>query len=126
MSGEIVQKTTYSDILDLLLEQYKDSTNLKALLEIEAVNDLAVEDALFEVRDCYWLSTAVGVQLDVIGSIVRVPRQGLSDTDYRAAITANTVINYSGSPEEVISYLKKWLNIVKNITLYWVLLRKIF
>jgi hypothetical protein len=41
------------------------------------------EDVMVEVRDAFELQTAVGDQLDKLGSIVGLPRQGFADDRYR-------------------------------------------
>lgn len=104
--SEIIQKTSYSDNLELMLEQYRNSTNLRA--GIDAENDQAVEleKALFEIRDEYYIDVAVGVQLNVIGAIIGVDRGGLSDADYRIQIKAQGALIGSGEPEFIISVLK--------------------
>lgn len=103
---EIEQITDYSTNLRLLLEQYKNSENLKGILDL--MNDQAddFETAIFEIRDNYWLSSAIGVQLDVIGSIFRETRKGRSDADYRIAIgNKATQFFKSGEPESIIMIL---------------------
>jgi hypothetical protein len=105
--SEIVQIIDYSVNLQLLQEQYKKSVKLIGI--IEADNDQAddLETALFEIRDLYYLSTATGVQLDVIGNIFGVDREGLNDTDYRKAIEARSSLIGSGEPEFIILILKE-------------------
>lgn len=104
---EDIQKINdYSVNLDLLLEQYKDSENLKGV--IDASNDQAddLETALFEIRDLFYLDTATGVQLDIIGIIFSVLRAGLSDEDYREVISVRAALITSGEPESIITILK--------------------
>lgn len=96
----------YSVNLLLLVEQYKDSTNLRGM--IDSMNDLAdqLEDALFEIRNLFYLETAEGVQLDIIGSIFGVEREGANDTEYRIKIKVKAGLVGSGEPEFIISVLK--------------------
>jgi len=104
MGQEIVKITDYDQILDLLIQQYKDKPKFVAILE--AMNDQAddLESALFEIRDNYWLSTAEGDQLDVIGEIQGESRQGRNDTDYRTAIESRIILNNgSGEFETIIT-----------------------
>lgn len=105
--SELIQETDYPGMaLDLLIEQYKNSPNVVNILEVNGLllNDL--EKAIFEVRDNFYLATAEGVQLDVLGSIWDVERNGLSDTDYRALIQAKASLSVSGTPEDVIRVLQ--------------------
>jgi hypothetical protein len=101
----IEQITDYSVNLVLLQEQYKKSNKLIGI--IEADNDQAddLEKALFEIRDEFYLSTAVGVQLDVVGNIFNVNREGMNDNDYREAIESRSTLVGSGEPEFVIKTL---------------------
>lgn len=103
--SELTQITDYSSNLDLLLEQYKKSVKLKGM--IDSQNDQAddLEQALFEIRALFYIDTAEGVQLDVIGAIFRTTRNGLSDTAYRAKIKFNGSLASSGEPEIIISIL---------------------
>jgi hypothetical protein len=93
-----------SQVLSRMMEQYKAS-KLSEL--VGGISDFAddIETALFELRDLFWLETAEGVQLDVIGLIFDVSRQGLNDSDYRVAIKARSSTRFSGTPEDIISIL---------------------
>ncbi len=104
--SEIQQITDYSYNLELLLEQYKNSENLKGM--IDSMNDQAddLEEALFEIRNLFYVDTAEGVQLDVIGSIYGVERDGLSDSEFRTLIKAKASLVTSGEPESIINILK--------------------
>ena len=104
--SNIVQNTDYSTNLTLLLEQYKNSTKLKALIDSANISANYIEQALFEIQDEYYLEIAVGDQLDVIGTIFSVDRDGLSDTDYRAKIKTRTSLIGSGEPEFIIAALQ--------------------
>lgn len=105
--SEIIQITDYDvDTLNKLLEQYKNSPNLKSIIESGNTSANDIEEALFEIRDEYYLTTAVGVQLDVLGIIWNVAREGLNDADYRLKITARVAVTNSGEPESIIAILK--------------------
>jgi hypothetical protein len=105
--SEIIQNTNYSDNLNLILEQYKNSTRLQALIDSANISANDIEKALFEIRDEFYIDTAIGVQLDVIGDIFNESRRGLSDTEYRALIKLKGIlIGGSGEPEFIISVLK--------------------
>lgn len=104
--SEIIQIIDYDVNLELLQEQYKKSVKLIGI--IEADNDQAndLETALFEIRDEYYLDTAVGVQLDVIGDIFGVDREGMNDNDYREVILLTSSLVGSGEPEFIIQIVK--------------------
>lgn len=104
--SNITQKTDYSTGLKLFLTQYKNSTKLKGVVDSAYDRADDIELALFEIRDEYWLSTAIGDQLDVLGSIFQVSRDGDIDADYRARIQAKASLIASGEPESIISILK--------------------
>ena len=107
MSIEIQQIPDYSVNLELLLEQYKQSYNLRGL--IDSMNDQAddLESALFEIRNEFYLSTAFGIQLDIIGTIFGESRNGRDDDEfYREALQLRASILSSGEPEAIIAVLK--------------------
>lgn len=88
------------------IEQFKGKTNLDALMAawVQQVQDL--EDALFEIRDETNIDNAVGVQLDVLGRIVGVDREGRTDADFRVAINARIGLNIgSGTIEEILEQI---------------------
>lgn len=104
----------YERMKALLASQFQASlpdgtkTNLQKFIyaiaqQLQTIN--TVELQLFNQR---WLSTAVGVQLDGIGSILGLARlPGQSDSDYREALQFQVFINRStGTPEEAIATLK--------------------
>lgn len=90
---------------ELLLTQYKNSPNINSLLEIVGKQLDDLETATFEVRDYYWLNTASGVQLDSIGEIFNVPRNGMDDDTYRGFLKVKRATSFSGTSEQVISVL---------------------
>lgn len=107
--SNITQKTDYSTGLALLLSQYKETNkSVKLRGVIDASYDQAddLEQALFEIRDEFWLADCVGDQLDVIGEIFQVFRDGDVDAAYRIRIQAKASLVASGTPEDIISILK--------------------
>lgn len=105
--------TTYASMTDdeliayyasLLIIQYANLPNasgtIRATAELFIMNQLPTA-----VMNAYDLSTAVGVQLDVLGKYVGASRMGvanglaitLDDTDYRTLIKLKLVQNNSGS-----------------------------
>lgn len=90
-----------------LTGQFDNSPKLKALCAalVSPLTTLEADiDALLANR---WIDTAEGVQLDGCGYIVREPRLGRSDEDYRAAIKFRVFVNVSeGTPNNLIKALK--------------------
>jgi hypothetical protein len=107
MTIEIQQITDYTINLELLLEQYKNSTKLNGLIDSSSDQADDLETALFEIRDLFYLATAEGIQLDIIGSIFGVDRNGLSDSEYRDLIAFFGSFIKSGEPESIITILKR-------------------
>ena len=103
----MIQIANYNEFLEKLLYQYKDSTNLNGVIAgvLENAND--IETALFEIQDEFYLFNAVGAQLDIIGTVFSVSRNGLADPLYRQAIQEKAVLKYSGEPESIIEMLQR-------------------
>jgi len=103
--GEIEAPGVACDLaLARLLGQFSDSTALRQLI-CSLVSPLdELEDAVLDVHYNRWLAdTTTGVQLDVIGRIIREPRNGLDDATYRRALRTRVLINRSsGKLEELI------------------------
>ena len=57
-------------------------------------------DVAFDVRDGFDLSTAVGVQLDMIGAVIGLPRQGFPDDRYRVFLEIQTELVLSAARED--------------------------
>lgn len=86
------------------LHQYNDKPKLLALLSgiVEQIQPL--EDAFIQLRDNRSLANAVGVQLDRLGDIIGLDRDGLNDTDYRIKLQLKIFANISeGDPETLIA-----------------------
>lgn len=103
--GEIEAPGVACDLaLARLLGQFSDSTALRQLI-CSLVSPLdELEDALLDVHYNRWVAdTTTGEQLDVLGRIVREPRNGLDDATYLRAIQTRVLINRSsGKLEELI------------------------
>lgn len=106
MGIEIVKITDYDVILELLIQQFKDKPNFNGILQALNAQAEDLETAIFEIRDNYWVDTAEGDQLDVLGAIQNESRLGRNDTAYRAAILARIGVNNgSGEFETIINAL---------------------
>ena len=99
-----MKKIDLHEIEDLILQQYKNADRLRGIIQGDIKQGSDLQDAFFDIRDEFWLDTAIGTQLDVIGSIQDAPRLGLNDDDYRNAIRTKIIINQgSGEPETIIT-----------------------
>ena len=106
---ELTQKTTLTaEALDNLIEFFKGDGKPILAAFISAFTDQAqdVEDGSFSVLVDTILESAVGVQLDGIGSIVGRPRGGLGDSAYRVRLKIQILVNKSsGTWEEIYEIL---------------------
>jgi hypothetical protein len=96
-----------TEALDNLVQKFKGSGTL-ALFITSWVNEVQeLEGVWFDLLQNRWIVTAIGAQLDGVGSIVGEARQGRSDDDYRIAIQSRVGINIgSGTAEQIIAYTK--------------------
>ncbi len=88
-------------------DQYKQKTKHEAFIEAFSKQVQDSEDAIFNMIDARTLEFAVGQQLDGIGDIVGLTRQGRSDADYRVLLYVKIGQNTSqGGPEKIINIYK--------------------
>ncbi len=91
----------------LLLMQFKGKPLMEATVRalLAGVQDL--EDATWQVLTERWLDTAIGEQLDLLGSIVGLGRRGWTDSTYRTLIRAQIlVLRSSGTWPELFAILE--------------------
>lgn len=100
--------THQADAIDRLLEQYKSTTKLKGIVSSLGDQYQEVEDVVWSLLAGRALATAVGEQLDKLGTIVDLTRTtGLSDEDYRTLLYVKVGQNTSqGDPPKLISVMK--------------------
>jgi hypothetical protein len=108
---EPLQSIDHTGLLALLLEQYKYRTDgaaskLSGMISMVAAELNLTETAIQEMLTAFDISTAVGAQLDLLGSIFGAPRSGLGDVAYRAAILAAATHSVSGTPEQIIGFIR--------------------
>ena len=99
--------THVQDSLDRLLEQYKTKPRIEGLISclVEEIQEL--EDVVHKLPEDLTIVTAIGIQLDLIGTIVVQDRLGFSDTIYRSLLQAKIGENVSKStPENIIDVVK--------------------
>lgn len=93
-------------VVPLLLSQYQQSARLLGLVRSGCAQADDLEEALFQIRSGYWLSSAIGAQLDVLGRVYREQRNGRTDEDYRTAIKVRASMLVSGNPEEILAFYR--------------------
>lgn len=107
---QMQQITDYTALLQpRILSQYQQAKRLLGIMEAGTLQADQIEEALFQVRNGFFLATAVGVQLDTLGKIYREPRNGRTDSDYRDAIRLRAAMAISGTPDEIILFLKNFV-----------------
>lgn len=87
--------TLVDEALGKLLGQFKGRARIEALLAILAQPFQDLEDSARQLLTQRLVDNAVGEQLDVLGRIVRQPRDGRDDDTYRLWIRARTKLNLS-------------------------------
>lgn len=93
-----------------LITQYQESDNIKKIVTIYAKQVQDVEDAIKELLDERSIDSAIGYQLDLLGTILDEPRVGLGDDDYRLLLKAKIAQNVSeGTPEDIIGIFRMLL-----------------
>ena len=108
--------THSTDALARIAEQYKDSTRLRGLISSiadqvqdidDAIWELATERYLYsdaEIGDTTVNYVAEGDQLDVLGRILNLTRQNMTDAQYRLALKGQVkMLKSSGTVEELIA-----------------------
>lgn len=97
------KSTHVTEALDRLVEQFKHETNMQGVVTsfVNQIQDL--EDSGWELFTERSLTTAIGAQLDGVGSIVGEDRENRSDDEYRLAIRVRILRNLSEStPEDIL------------------------
>lgn len=96
---------------DRLAEEYKGKTRIEDILCAFTNTIQELEFVFQDLKANRSINTATGIQLDDIGEIVGLARQGLTDAQYQIAIKLQIVINTSnGEPESIIAYVKGLTN----------------
>lgn len=90
-----------------LLPQFNKSEKIKGLLKSLIGAAQPTEDTLFKVMQETGIDTATGVQLDVIGKLLNVPRGTKNDTNYREFLYGQVAVNSAnGTPENIITLVR--------------------
>jgi hypothetical protein len=107
----LVQTSDYKNFLDLLIQQYLEKPKFKGILEAVGNQCNNIETAIFELIDEYNIENGSGIQLDIIGKILGLNRDGRSDESYKTLLKIKAEINFSsGTPEAIIKTAQKLYN----------------
>lgn len=91
----------------LVLDQYKDAENLKAIIKVFVDFGQSFENAADRLRAFWDLSRAEGVVLDLIGKVRGKTRNAReSDASFRQRIAQDLQIHAAGTPKFVIERSK--------------------
>lgn len=103
--SEPVHNTNHAtEIVDLLIQQFKNDPGMTGFASIFGAKVQEIEDALWQLYTLRGIDTALGAQLDNLGKVIGYPRQGLSDNDYRLRLKAKIALNRdSGTTAEILS-----------------------
>lgn len=86
-----------------LVDQFRGQANIEAFVRAWAQQSQEVELAAFDVLLLTTLANAEGEQLDGLGTVVGVEREGRTDADYRVRIGAQILLNNaSGTIEDLV------------------------
>lgn len=92
---------------DRLREQYKGKPTIEALITAWVGQVQELEEILTDLSTYRSISSAYGIQLDLLGELLNKPRNGRSDADYKILLLAKVAKNISrGTPEDVIAVFK--------------------
>ncbi len=106
MTIEVIQKIDDYDVnLSLFLYQFRNSTKLQGIIKAAHKSANDIETALFEIRDNFYLDSAIGIQLDILGIVFQEDRLSRDDDEYREALKIKGALNYSGEPEAIINIM---------------------
>jgi hypothetical protein len=101
--GEFDVKNT---ALQLLWKQYEDKPNFVGFATAIGCAQRPIELLQDQLRTARTVAGAIGVALDELGAGVDLPRNGLADDSYRAAIRAQTrSLTASGTLPEIASII---------------------
>lgn len=90
-----------------MLEQFNEECApvLNQLLGILIQEVQEAEDSLIQLKDERNITDAIGAQLDILGEITGIKREGRDDNDYRDAINVQIQVNNTGGQEAPLTSL---------------------
>lgn len=108
--------THVADALARLLEQLRGRPRVEGLVGALAGGVQVLEDQLAALPVGLSLAGAVGAQLDVLGAVVGIARNGVGDDAYRLLIRGQIGRNTSDSTTETILGLARTLFAASDVT----------
>jgi hypothetical protein len=100
-----------------LLPEFSQSSKIKGLLKSLLGVVQTTEDTLFDIMNNTGIDTAEGAQLDNIGKLLRVSRDGHTDTQYRLNLYSKISINSSRANPESVLTLSRFVTGSNEVTL---------
>tara|TARA_R110000868_G_scaffold317563_1_gene578398 strand:+ start:944 stop:1693 length:750 start_codon:yes stop_codon:yes gene_type:complete len=99
--------TIYDKIFNKIPQQFRESENFNKILQVFTTECDELLKVFEDLKIAFLINSAVGDQLDIIGAIVVIARDGRADEQYREAIKFKIFLNTSnGRVEEIILILK--------------------
>lgn len=102
--GNPTQNTTRATTAqNRFVDVFREKADLLSFMTALTDETQALENAFFQLFTGFNVNTAVGTQLDAIGAVVGVSRNGATDTVYRIRVRARIMINLSsGTPNQIL------------------------
>jgi hypothetical protein len=92
------------DALALLVQQFSNKARIRSVLGALATQVQALEYVLWDLHVERRLARATGAQLDGIGRLVDLSREGLAEETYRRYLRAQILLlKCNGTPEDLIA-----------------------
>jgi len=95
--------------LEKILQQYKGKPLVEGLLAALVEQIQALENAIYPLDAGRQLYNAIGAQLDGIGQLVNLPRNGLSDQEYLVFILGTIAEDYSDDTLQTVDNIVETL-----------------
>jgi hypothetical protein len=114
----ITEKITHvADALSLLLEQFKRMPRMVGVVTAFVAQVQELETAWYSLLTEVNIDTGVGASLDIIGSILGVPRYGLADDVYRVRLRVEVLIRAShGTVDDLLRIMTAATALVPLVT----------
>jgi|WetSurMetagenome_2_1015567.scaffolds.fasta_scaffold179602_2 hypothetical protein len=101
--------------LDRLIQQYKGRPNLEGLLTAFVTQIQDLENAIYPIDQYRQLMFAYGQQLDNLGEIIGLKRNGLADNEYLVLLLGTIAENNSDTTAPVLLYIVKTVFQATNV-----------
>lgn len=104
-----------SDVKDLLIEEFKSKENIVKLTYLISQEKSKIDQAMIYVAKFRLISTATGIYLDEIGEELGLPRDGLSDEEYRVILKIRAYrVASSGTRGDIIDVFSRFTGTDKD------------